>query len=301
MRTTLAALTLTGAIAIAGCGGGGDDEATTDTAPPEPVAAAPEELVANAAGVTPEEVTCSTGATTDATSTTSTSTTATSTTASTSTTTAATDTDGAATCEADGTEYVIGNSETPIELETLTAELTSAEATDEVSGEYLDPRPPKNGVYLQAELNVINNGFAPAKFDDLGDQALLKVGARSVKEPFNVLNGVYTDSFLWEDQNIRPNNSASGGVIFDISTADLDQMNAEGNGALMILNFGDEGSARGADQIGLIQLPELAAPAPTEGTTTTATGASTTSTSTPTSTTATSTTSTTSTTTTTAP
>ena len=296
MRTTLAVLTLTGAIAIAGCGGDDGDDTTTTTGPPEPVAASPEVLVANAAGVTPEEVTCSTGTATDTTSTTATSTTATtatSTTATTSTTTP-TETGGAATCDADGVEYVVGNSETPVELETLTAELLSAEAATEVSGDYLDPRQPKNGAYLTAELNIVNNGFAPAKYDDLGDNTLLKVGARTVKQPFNVLNGVYTDSFLWEDQNIRPNNSASGGVLFDISTADLDQMNAEGNGALLILNFGDEGSTRGADQVGLLQLPEIAAPTTTEGTTTTSTGASTTATSTSaTSTTATSTTSTT--------
>jgi hypothetical protein len=203
-----------------------EDTTTTTTATDElPI----EELVAFAAGVTPEEVGCG-------------------------------DEDleaavgGGGTCEADGTEYVVAGLGEDLELDTLTARLAGIETAKKVSGSYLKPRAAKNGIFVVGNLSVTNEQGKPDRFDDFGEQVQLKAGQATYNEPFNVLNGVLTDSFLWKGKKIQPGQSQVGKVAFDVPELAVDAIETEGS--LVVLNFGDEGNARRADQVGLIRTAE---------------------------------------------
>ncbi|HEX6116263.1 MAG TPA: DUF4352 domain-containing protein [Solirubrobacterales bacterium] len=155
------------------------------------------------------------------------------------------------TCSAAGTEYVVADYGEELELDTLTAKIDAIEETGTVRGDYLKPRRSKNGVYAVATLSITNPGNGTQLFDDFGEQARLVAGTQTFSEPFNVLNGVATDSFLWQAKKIKPGDTVSGDVVFDIPEAAAEELDA--NGAVQVLNFGDEGNLRRADQIGLLR------------------------------------------------
>jgi hypothetical protein len=161
---------------------------------------------------------------------------------------------GGGTCEADGTEYVVAGLGEDLELDNLTARLAGLDTTKEVRGSYLKPRTAKNGTYVVGSLSITNESGRPNRFDDFGEQVQLKAGQATYNEPFNVLNGVLTDSFLWKGKKIPPGESQVGKVAFDVPELALEAI--EGEGALVVLNFGDEGNARRADQVGLIRTSE---------------------------------------------
>jgi hypothetical protein len=244
-----------GALALAACGGG-DDPATattsttsTTTTSTEPgtftgtsttstststtaTEGAPiEEIVANAARVDPEEVECGDEGIESV-------------------------LGSAGTCSANGTEYVVADYGEELELDTLTARIDEIEETDTVRGDYLKPREAKNGVYSVATLSITNEGSGTQVFDDFGEQVQLKAGTATYNEPFNVLNGVATDSFLWQAKKIKPGATESGTVVFDIPELAAEELAA--NGSIQVLNFGDEGNIRRADQIGLLRTGDSA-------------------------------------------
>ncbi len=161
---------------------------------------------------------------------------------------------GGGTCEADGTEYVVADFGENLELDTLTARLSEIETAKKVSGSYLKPRAAKNGIYVVGSLAIENESNKPDRFDDFGEQVQLKAGQATYNEPFNVLNGVLTDSFLWKGKKIPPGQSQVGKVAFDVPEEAIESIETEG--ALLVLNFGDEGNARRADQVGLIRTAE---------------------------------------------
>jgi hypothetical protein len=161
---------------------------------------------------------------------------------------------GGGTCEAEGTEYVVAGLGESLELDTLTARLTEIDTAKRASGDYLDPRTAKNGVYVIGKLSVTNESDRPDRFDDFGEQVQLKTGQATYNEPFNVLNGVLTDSFLWKGKKIPPGESQVGKVAFDVPKPALEAIESEG--ALVVLNFGDEGNPRRAEQVGLIRTAE---------------------------------------------
>jgi hypothetical protein len=200
--------------------------ATTATATDE---APIEEVVAFAAGVSPEDVECGEEGLEAA-------------------------VGGGGTCEGDGTEYVVAGLGEDLELDTLTARLAGIDTAKKVRGSYLKPRAAKNGVYVVGSLSITNEQGKPDRFDDFGEQVQLKAGQATYNEPFNVLNGVLTDSFLWKGKKIKPGQSQVGKVAFDVPEPAVESLESEG--ALLVLNFGDEGNARRADQIGLIRTTE---------------------------------------------
>ena len=203
-----------------------DTTATTTTATDEvPI----EELVSFAAGVSTEDVECGDEGLEEA-------------------------IGGGGTCEAEGTEYVVAGLGEDLELDTLTAKLAAIDTTKKVSGGYLKPRAAKNGIYVVGNLSVTNESNKPDRFDDFGEQVQLKAGPATYNEPFNVLNGVLTDSFLWKGKKIPPGKSQVGKVAFDVPESALESIESEGT--LLVLNFGDEGNARRADQVGLIRTAE---------------------------------------------
>ena len=238
------------AVIAAGCalGGlaacGGEDEPTTATTAATTTTSSTsttttategaqiEALVANAAEVSPEEVECG-------------------------------DEGGleevigsAGTCSAAGTEYVVAGHGEELELDSLTARIDEVDETRTVRGNYLKPRRSKNGVYAVVTLSIANEGDRTELFDDFGQQARLVAGAQTFGEPFNVLNGVATDSFLWRAEKIKPGRTAEGDVVFDIPQAAAEELGTDA--AVQILNFGDEGGIRRADQIGLLRTGEPA-------------------------------------------
>jgi hypothetical protein len=188
-----------------------------------------EELVALAAGVTPEDVECGEEGLEAA-------------------------VGGGGTCEAEGTEYVVAGVGEELELDSLTARLAEIETTKKVSGSYLKPRVAKNGIFVVGSLSVTNEQGKADRFDDFGEQVQLKAGQATYNQPFNVLNGVLTDSFLWKGKKIPPGESQVGKVAFDVPETAIEGIESEG--ALVVLNFGDEGNVRRADQVGLIRTSE---------------------------------------------
>lgn len=229
-------------LAIAACGGGDDEADTTTAETTEGVTdetgaettttteAVPiEEIVAMAAGASPEDVQCGEEGLEAA-------------------------IGGGGTCEAEGVEYVVADFGEELELDTLTARLAGLDLAKKVSGDYLKPRAAKVGVFVVGSLSITNESKRPERFDDFGEQVQLKAGQETYREPFNVLNGVLTASFLWKGKKIQPGESQVGKVAFDVPEPALEAIESEG--ALLVLNFGDEGNPRRADQVGLIRTAE---------------------------------------------
>ena len=254
MRPAVAALVACAALGLAACGG--DDEPTTTstvastttssttktftgttststtTGTTETEGAPIEEIVANAAKVSPDEVECG-------------------------------DEGGleslvgsGGTCSAGGTEYVVADYGDELELDTMTARIDDIEETGRVGGNYLKPKESKRGTFVVATLSITNEGDRDEVFDDFGEQAQLVAGADTYREPFNILNGVATDSFLWKSPKIKPGRTASGDVVFDVPQSAAAEIGT--NASIQILNFGEEGNIRRADQIGLLRTGEAA-------------------------------------------
>ena len=195
-------------------------------------AAPVEEIVANAAGVAPEEVECGDEAGLESV------------------------IGSGGTCSAAGTEYVVADPGEELELDTLTARIDDIKQTGRVGGNYLKPKESKRGTFVVATLSITNEGTGKQVFDDFGEQAQLVAGADTYREPFNILNGVATDSFLWKAPKLRPGRTASGDVVFDVPESAAAEL--ETNASVQVLNFGDEGNIRRADQIGLLRTGEPA-------------------------------------------
>ena len=245
-------LTLTVAVAalLAAGGCGGDDEsggeatstATTEAgatgasgatgatgaagADSEPAGPPIEDLVALAAGVEPEEVNCGEEALESA-------------------------VGGGGTCSAAGKQYVVADSGEKLELDSLTAKLSDLETTDRVSGDFKPAQRSEEGTFVVATLAVTNTGERPAVFDDFGEQVELEAAGEAYREPFDVLNGVATDSFLWESKDIKPGDTQLGKVVFDVPEEAADDL--EDSAAILVLNFADQGNRQRADQVGLLR------------------------------------------------
>ena len=157
----------------------------------------------------------------------------------------------AGTCSADGREYVVADYGEDLELETLTAKIDDIEETRTVRGNYLKPRESKNGTFVVATLSVTNEGDRPEVFDDIGEQVQLETPEGTYREPFNVLNGVATDSFLWRAKKIKPGRTVSGEVVFDVPEEAVETLDTDA--AIQVLNFGAEGNIQRSDQIGLLR------------------------------------------------
>ena len=162
----------------------------------------------------------------------------------------------AGTCSADGREYVVADYGEDLELDTLTARIDEIEETRTVRGNYLKPRESKNGTFVVATISVTNEGDRPEVFDDIGEQVQLETPDGTFREPFDVLNGVATDSFLWQAKKIKPGRTVSGEVVFDVPEEAAETLDTDA--AIQVLNFGAEGNVQRSDQIGLLRTGESA-------------------------------------------
>ncbi len=162
----------------------------------------------------------------------------------------------AGTCEAGNTDYVVADREEDLELDTLTVRLADLATQRTVSGKFKSPRDSKNGKFVIATLSVENTGTKKAQFDNFGEQVRLTVDSETFDEPFGILNGVATDSFLWKAEMIKPGDRQVGKVVFDVPQEALIEL--ETNGAIQVLNFGYEGNVQRSEQIGLLRTGESA-------------------------------------------
>lgn len=250
-RTPLLIAALSAALVMAGCGD--DDAGEGDTTTPatasttaagatgatgatgaagagaEPADPPIEDLVAIAAGVEPDEVRCGEEALESA-------------------------VGGGGTCSAAGDEYVVADRGEKLELDTLTARLSDLKTTGRVSGDFKPARRAEEGRFVVATLAVTNTGKRAAVFDDFGEQVELEAGGETYREPFDVLNGVATGSFLWESKEIKPGDTQLGEVVFDVPRDAADDL--DDAGAILVLNFADQGNRRRADQAGLLRTAE---------------------------------------------
>ena len=123
-------------------------------------------------------------------------------------------------------------------------------------GNYLKPQESKAGVFVVATLSITNESDKTALFDDFGEQARLVADTDHYDEPFAILNGVATDSFLWKQTQINPGDTTHGDVVFDVPIEAAEELDTDSS--IQILNFGYEGNIQRADQIGLLRTGESA-------------------------------------------
>jgi hypothetical protein len=250
-RLRIAALLSAAALAAAGCGGDDEPETTTTSstttteagatgatgatgavaagADAEPSGPPIEDLVAAAARVEPDEVSCGEEALEEA-------------------------IGGGGTCSAAGTQYVVADRGEKLELDSLTAKLSDLRTTDRVSGDFKPAQRAKEGTFVVATLAVTNTSDRKAVFDDFGEQVELEAAGETYKEPFDVLNGVATDSFLWESKDIKPGETQLGEVVFDVPDDTAEDL--EDSASILVLNFEDQGNRQRADQAGLLRTAE---------------------------------------------
>ena len=249
-RNPILVVLIAAALVAGGCGGDDSDETSASTASTstteagatgvtgatgaagadaEPSGPPIEDLVAAAAGVEPEEVSCGEEALESA-------------------------IGGGGTCSAAGKQYVVADRGEKLELDSLTAKLGDLKTTDRVSGDFKPARRSEEGTFAVATLAVTNTGEQAAVFDDFGEQVELEAAGEAYKEPFDVLNGVATSSFLWESKKIKPGDTQLGEVVFDVPKEAADDL--EEDASILVLNFADQGNRRRADQVGLLRTAE---------------------------------------------
>ena len=246
-RNPLLVVALSAVLATAGCGGDGEEAPATTTTTTEAgttgttgatgaagadgESAGPpiEDLVATAAGVEPGEVRCGEEALEAA-------------------------IGGGGTCSAAGKQYVVADRGEKLELDSLTAKLRGLKTAGRVSGDFKPARRPEESTFVVATLAVTNESERPSVFDDFGEQVELEASEETYKEPFDVLNGVATDSFTWESKKIKPGETQLGEVVFDVPEEAADDL--EDSAGILVLNFSDQGNRQRADQVGLLRTAE---------------------------------------------
>ena len=156
------------------------------------------------------------------------------------------------TCSVDGKEYVVADFDEKAELDGMTVRLSDIETTRKVRGDYLRPKTSKEGSFVVGTLAVTNTADKGSQlFDDFGEQVRLHVDTATYVQPFAVLNGVLTDSFLWKGNKIKAGDTQVGKVVFDVPEIAVEQLGEEGS--IEVLDFSEQGNFKRADEVGLLR------------------------------------------------
>jgi hypothetical protein len=109
------------------------------------------------------------------------------------------------------------------------------------------------GMFLIVTLNVTNKLNQPQKFDSDQNQVILYAGKdKKYTENFDAENGQDQDSFLWKKEDIQPDQTGTGDIVFDVPANialgyDKPVVGAE----LGVLNFSDASSSASSPSLGI--------------------------------------------------
>ena len=113
-----------------------------------------------------------------------------------------------------------------------------------------------HGKFVLVTLSVTNHSDSPQSFDSLGGEtALVLSNQKQYSERFDAANGYDQNSFMMNDDDIQPDQTATHELVFDVPA------HAVVSGSnLAVLNFGDDMTSTVDDttEIGSIDLGNLA-------------------------------------------
>lgn len=138
-------------------------------------------------------------------------------------------------CEEDGEVLQVVNRDSLLRLPELHARLLDVELTDTISGGFTSDV--ANGTFAIFTLEITNKLNAPVEFDEFQEQVALSAMGNVYTEDFDAANGPLESSFLWIGEEIQPDGSLTGDVVFDVPEKAARRIEKEGN--LTILNFSD--------------------------------------------------------------
>ena len=153
-------------------------------------------------------------------------------------------------CDESGVTNVVVDKGSLLKLKELNARLLDIETAKAITGEYGDTKT-ANGVFVIFELEITNKTHAPTYFDASQEQAYLSLGENLYTEDFEAENYALDDSFLNLFEEIQPQTSSIGTIVFDVSKKVIPDLHKTGN--LEILNFSDEGYAEKASEVGVFR------------------------------------------------
>jgi len=139
------------------------------------------------------------------------------------------------TCSQEGHKYAVVDRQSTLEMETLDAKLLGIRKNKTLSSDLGSET--ASGIFVTFELSITNRTHTPATFEE--GQCWLYIDENVYTQDFEVQNGIEQQSFLWQGQEIQPQNSQVGTVTFDVPSSVLTDLEKGGN--LDFGNFGSEG------------------------------------------------------------
>lgn len=142
-------------------------------------------------------------------------------------------------CEGESGQKVrVVNRDSLLRMRELNVRLVNVEVTDTLSGA-IDTQAAR-GKFVILTLAVTNKLDSPVSFDDSQDQVALISDGKTYSEDFDAENGGIESSFVWQSEEIQPEETLTGTIVFDIpekAAAEFQSADAAGN--LAITNFSD--------------------------------------------------------------
>lgn len=152
-------------------------------------------------------------------------------------------------CEEDGDTFRVVNRDSVLHLPELDVRLVDIELTDTISGGFTNDT--ANGTFAIFTLEVTNKLSTPTEFDEYQEQVALAAMGNTYTQDFDAANGPLESSFLWIQEEIQPDATVTGDVVFDLPDKAARRVEKEGN--LTILNFSDVEAGSPAKPIGIIR------------------------------------------------
>ena len=153
-------------------------------------------------------------------------------------------------CTWKGQDFVVVNKDSILTLDQLTARLVGISTADTLQGPSLGPES-ASGVFVIASVEITNTTNKPQTYDSSGDATSLTLGNDVYTEDFDVENGTATDSFVWRTEELQPDESMTGTLVYDVPANAVDHL--ETDGYLSLANFRDDSGLQRAKQLGLIR------------------------------------------------
>jgi hypothetical protein len=151
----------------------------------------------------------------------------------------------------DGQKYKTVNRGSTLRLKELNVRVVSTRLTPTLTADTGTER--ASGQFYVVTLAVTNKLDSPTSFDDGQNQVGLTVGGKTYSEDFEAEN-MPGNSFVWGSDEIQPEESRTGSVIFDLPNRAVKKLgNSSAAANLIILNFSDIESDP-PDLVGTIRL-----------------------------------------------
>jgi hypothetical protein len=142
------------------------------------------------------------------------------------------------TCTQQRKTFTIVDRDSTLNLKELNVRLVNTSSTPTISNDTGVTRA-KAGTFYIVTLEVTNKIDQPAAFDSSQGQVGLLTNGKSYSESFDAENNP-GDSFTWNSDEIQPDATATGTVIFDLPPSAAKTVERDGN--IVVLNFSDADS-----------------------------------------------------------